>query len=124
MTRVITVACRKEETEEFSSVAQSTTTAATSTKSSQPSRLVNLGAAATFAASSQQPSAAPQPKTETSDIDNLFGDFSSVPPPQPVQQQQQQPQTGRQCICVSIVLPVYSLKVLVMSCLLIFRLHS
>ena len=91
---MLTVACRKEESEEFSSVAPSTTTAAPSTKSSQPSRLVNLGAAANFAASSQQSTATSQPKKETSDTDNLFGDFSSVPPTQPVQQQQ--PQTGRQ----------------------------
>ena len=104
--------CRKDEAEEenFISVPSSSATSGSSSgkKSPKPSRLVDLGAAATFGVSSkQQQAAAPQPSKGSSDIDNLFGDFSS----QPVQQQQQpqQPQTGGAYSTLSPVLKIVSI---------------
>lgn len=70
-------------------------------KSNQPSKLVDLGAAASFASASQAQTASSgggqqQAKSGGDALDDLFGDFSSAPS-QP--QQTQQPAAGV-CVCV------------------------
>ena len=66
--------------EQFSSFPSKpdTTQPAPAKKSSQPSKLVDLGAAAAFASQ-----AAAEKQQKTSTIDTVFGDFSSQPTPQP-----------------------------------------
>lgn len=82
---------RKEDEEERESFPTTHSSAPDEPKKSVPSKLVDLGAAATYA-SSQTPTQQPKSQQQQSDpFQEMFGDFSSAPS-QPVPQQPQQPQ--------------------------------